>query len=443
MYGCSMVTNNAMASTEVTDELKKALFAASVESEERWLSLTTELGPLAAIADEHRKLAAEVEELRSMPVRPRGSEVVKLHPTEDRLTEVESLNGVELYKQGVKAVLEVSARQGGGNDECYCETDGESHELGCLWASNEAMRARPEYLHDEYDDFDSTYLTVYFALTEAQADAALALGRARHEERANAWLLESVDELELTPWAAIGLENFRCELRELKTKAQKALQRRKTAKKLEEVVRDLRTVQEFGDALKDGEGTLNFTALTAALDGLKRYIRPSRFERFDPRECEKRIVNRWHELSLARTRVAEAEQLPEGSALREYLLGDRGQGSYMTKEKRGRRKVEVRKVYNRGSVLGKELESAERNYATALRMEHQSLTRYLERQWKEAENLAGAEELKRVLQAEDTFDAEAERESILKELFAIGWPGKPEELPAMPEAMFPSLRAPR
>lgn len=443
MYGCSMVTNNAMASTEVADELKKALFAVSVESEERWLSLTTERGALATITDEQLRLAAEVEELKSMPVRPRGAEVVELHPTENRLTEAMSLDGLELYKQGVKAVLEVSARQGGGNDECYCETGDDSHELGCLWASNEAMRARPEYLTDEYDGFDSTYLTMYFELTEAQAHAALALERASYAERANARLLESVDELELTPWAAIGLEDLRCELRELKTKAQNMLHRRSTAKKLEEVVRDLRTVQEFGEALKDEEGTLNFTTLTAALDGLKRYLRPSRFEQFDPRECEKRIVNRWHELSLARTRVAEAEQLPEGSALREYLLGDRGQGSYMTKEKRGRRKVEVRKVYNRGSVLGKELESAERNYATALRMEHQSLTRYLERQWKEAENLAGAEELKRALQAEDTFDAEAEHEAILNELFAVGWPGKPEELPAMPEAMFPSLRAPR
>lgn len=438
-----MVTNNAKASTEVAEDLRAALFAISEEHEERWLALSTERGPLAAITDKQRKLAAEVAELQDMAVRPRGEELTKLHPTEDRLAEVESLNGVELYKQGVKAVLEVTARQGGGNDECYCETGDDSHEPGCLWASNEAMRARPEYLHDEYDDFDSTYLTMYFALTEAQVDAALAIEEAEFEERMTARLLEDVEKLELTPWAAFGSVDNHAKVVELQAKLRDLHRRRGGTKKLVETVKALRAAEEFGDKLKDGEGTLNFTALTDALDTIKHHIRPSRFASFDPGECEKRIVNRWHELSLAKTRVAEAEQLPEGSELREYLLGDRGQGSYMTKEKRGRRKVEVRKVYDRGSILGKELESAERNYATVLRLENQSLRRYLDHQWKEAEKIAGAEELARVLQAEGELDGEAEHKALLDELFTVGWPGKLEELPAMPEAMFPSLRTPR
>lgn len=443
MYGCPMVTNNAKASTEVAEDLRAALFAISEEHEERWLALSTERGPLAAITDKQRKLAAEVAELQDMAVRPRGEELTKLHPTEDRLAEVESLNGVELYKQGVKAVLEVTARQGGGNDECYCETGDDSHEPGCLWASNEAMRARPEYLHDEYDDFDSTYLTMYFALTEAQVDAALAIEEAEFEERMTARLLENAEKLELTPWSALGSADDHAKAGELQAKLRDLHRRRGGTKKLVETVKALRAAEEFGDKLKDGEGTLNFTALTDALDTIKRHIRPSRFASFDPGECERRIVNRWHELSLAKTRVAEAEQLPEDSALREYLLGDRGQGSYMTKEKRGRRKVEVRKVYNRGSVLGKELESAEKSYATVLRLKHQSLRRYLDHQWNEAKKIAGAEEFERVLQAEGELDGESEHKALLDELFAVGWPGKPEKLPAMPEAMFPSLRTPR
>ena len=443
MYGCPMVTNNAKASTEVAEDLRAALFAISEEHEERWLALSTERGPLAAITDKQRKLAAEVTELQDMAVRPRGDELTKLHPTEDRLAEVMGLNGVELYKSGVKAVLEVTARQGGGNDECYCETGDDSHELGCLWASNEAMRARPEYLHDEYDDFDSTYLTMYFALTEAQVDAALAIEEAEFEERMTARLLENAEKLELTPWSALGSTDDHAKAGELQAKLRDLHRRRGGTKKLVETVKALRAAEEFGDKLKDGEGTLNFTALTDALDTIKHHIRPSRFASFDPGECEKRIVNRWHELSLAKTRVAEAEQLPEGSALREYLLGDRGQGSYMTKEKRGRRKVEVRKVYNRGSVLGKELESAEKSYATVLRLNHQSLRRYLDHQWNEAKKIAGAEEFERVLQAKGELDGESEHKALLDELFAVGWPGKPEKLPAMPEAMFPSLRTPR
>ena len=97
VYGCPMVTNNAKASTEVAEDLRAALFAISEEHEERWLALSTERGPLAAITDEQRKLAAEVAELQDMAVRPRGEELTKLHPTEDRLAEVMSLNGVELY----------------------------------------------------------------------------------------------------------------------------------------------------------------------------------------------------------------------------------------------------------------------------------------------------------------------------------------------------------
>ena len=429
-----------MTTSEIAERLRAALFAVSVEHEERWLALSTERGPLAAITDEQRKLAAEVTELQDMAVRPRGAELTKLHPTEDRLAEVMGLNGVELYKSGVKAVLEVTARQGGGNDECYCETGDDSHEPGCLWASNEAMRARPEYLHDEYDDFDSTYLTVYFALTEAQIDAALAIEEAEFEERVTAKLLENVENLELTPWAAFGSVDNHATVCELQAKLRDFHRRRGGTKKLAATVKALRAAEEFGDALKTGEGVLNFSSLVTTLDTIKHYIRPSRFVSFDPHESLKRISNRWSELDQAKTRVAEAEQLPEGSALREYLLGDRGQGSYMTKEKRGRRKVEVRKVYDRGSILGKELESAERNYATVLRLEHQSLRRYLDHQWKEAEKIAGAEELERVLQAEGELDGEAEHKALLHELFTVGWPGKLEELPAMPEAMFSSFK---
>lgn len=56
----------------------------------------------------------------------------------------------------------VRARQGGGNDECYCEHENNEHENMCLYANNETLRNHPHYVKDFYDSFDSTYITFVF-----------------------------------------------------------------------------------------------------------------------------------------------------------------------------------------------------------------------------------------------------------------------------------------
>lgn len=61
-------------------------------------------------------------------------------------------------------VIAIYTRQGGGNRECYCDSEPErAHVPGqCYAACNEALAAHPLYLRDADDDFDRTYATFYF-----------------------------------------------------------------------------------------------------------------------------------------------------------------------------------------------------------------------------------------------------------------------------------------
>jgi len=65
-------------------------------------------------------------------------------------------------------VIAIYTRQGGGNRECYCDSEpGRAHVPGqCHAACNEALAAHPLYLRDADDDFDATYATFYFRAPE-------------------------------------------------------------------------------------------------------------------------------------------------------------------------------------------------------------------------------------------------------------------------------------
>lgn len=70
--------------------------------------------------------------------------------------------------------LAIYARQGGGNDECYCDSDDyDVHEDGCLYENNERIRYAPGYVADFYGEFDSTYITFLFdtGLNKEELDA--------------------------------------------------------------------------------------------------------------------------------------------------------------------------------------------------------------------------------------------------------------------------------
>ena len=66
-------------------------------------------------------------------------------------------------------VIAIYTRQGGGNRECYCETEdcepvaGQHTPDGCNAACNDALEAHPLYLRDADDDFDRTYATFFFS----------------------------------------------------------------------------------------------------------------------------------------------------------------------------------------------------------------------------------------------------------------------------------------
>lgn len=82
-------------------------------------------------------------------------------------------------KGGDGPVIAIYTRQGGGNRQCYCDSEpGRAHVPGqCYAACNEALAAHPLYLRDADDDFDATYATFYFRVPEecreALAEAAV------------------------------------------------------------------------------------------------------------------------------------------------------------------------------------------------------------------------------------------------------------------------------
>jgi len=66
--------------------------------------------------------------------------------------------------------IAVYTRLGGGNRECYCETEKEHAEGGCYGPVIECLQAHSQYLYDKDDDFDSTYATFWFRFPDKYND---------------------------------------------------------------------------------------------------------------------------------------------------------------------------------------------------------------------------------------------------------------------------------
>lgn len=81
---------------------------------------------------------------------------------------VARLRDAWVEKSGDGPVIAVYTRQGGGNRECYCDSEpGRAHvPEQCYAACNEALQAHPLYLSDADDDFDGTYATFRFRVPE-------------------------------------------------------------------------------------------------------------------------------------------------------------------------------------------------------------------------------------------------------------------------------------
>lgn len=135
------------------------------------LLLEKKFNALEEIANKEVVESAELEDiaLEGFPgvIRPRGTTIVA--PGESADANDYHVN------TGDTCWLAIYARQGGGNDECYCDNldDYTVHEDGCLYENNEQIRLAPGHVDDFYDSFDSTYITFLFdtGLNKEELDA--------------------------------------------------------------------------------------------------------------------------------------------------------------------------------------------------------------------------------------------------------------------------------
>ena len=179
---------------------------ASIDS----LLLEKKLNALEEIANKEVVESAELEDiaLEGFPgvIRPRGTTIVA--PGESADANDYHVN------TGTTCWLAIYARQGGGNDECYCDNldDWDSHEDGCLYENNEQIRLAPGHVDDFYDSFDSTYITFLFdtGLSKEELDALEAnmytMQTQRREVLEARKMLELIKNGSLPVWALESTE---------------------------------------------------------------------------------------------------------------------------------------------------------------------------------------------------------------------------------------------
>lgn len=269
-------------------------------------------------------------------LRDRGSDLVTFE---------ELKNGYQdtYFEDDGNAIFVLSARQGGGNRDCFCTKSDDSHEEYCLALNNEMLVDNPQYITDEDDMGDSTYAYFYFR-TNLPADK-LKESEDFSEKITNLWSvkkeLASVKKGELAPWH-INNKDFSSKVWAHANMKNKSLDIKKDLEAFESANEKVNTVLKSLE-----EGALTQEELYS-INSSDRYSAPlqtfSRYKKYE------------EELRIAEQMVSDAEQLPEGP-LKDKLLKDRGTASYKTKVKQGRRNVEVTKTYDRGSELGFEVKN--------------------------------------------------------------------------------------
>lgn len=367
-------------------EKQLARAAAALEAEAKGLEAKVGKGPLSAL------------DPRVYPTRPRGFELVK------------ASDAPMAYNGDSQYLLALTSRQGGGNRYCDCDSY-DDHEDGCLALSNEILEEHPQFLFYEDDD---TYTTHYYATNFTPFDVAEMNLSASYSREAAALRgrLQLLKTGEAPPWSILS-DNQEAFTR------YKALKNSKSYrdKELKDSSDELAKFKELHETLAEERPlTDEEIAKFSPLVKTGYYDRGTVFH-----DAHKRLLSNKRDLGKAQARHDQAEQLPEGE-LREYLLGDRGTGSYTTEEKVGRRKTKVTKTFQRGTLLGKELEDAKRYYASA--------EDSLERTFKSAREKEAA--------AKATYEKAQEflREfsEVRASAWANGWPSAYGDLPKVPES---------
>jgi len=336
------------------------------------------------------------------PGRSRGSWFFTAETAQD----VSSETGIDFEPGVIYALLHT--RMGGGNRDDYADSIAE-------------LQAHPGFLRDYDDSFDCTYANFVYRtdLTKADLERFAAQRTNSSQLSAQKALIGKINSGELAPWAVLA----EAQVAAISTKLTLARSNLRSAEYgfSEDQLALAELALEAGDELSSGK-PLDDSALVAALDG-RRLNDALGIHRGLSTVLEefKSAAKANAELDRLSEAMAEAEALPEGTALREYLIGDRGTVTIRVTEKQGRRNVTVPKAIERGTLLGSDLNTAKSAANTHRKAVEYSLRAVLERRdaLKELElKLAG-------------FLAEvAELEA---ELWAAGWyksnpvPAKPTE----------------
>lgn len=311
---------------------------------------------------------------------------------------------------------QLHTRQGGGNRDCWCDTDtdNDEHEDYCVAVNNDLLQSHPDYILDYDDSFDSTYANLIYRTSLTEDDLKRfaeenALASLVATERA---AVESINSLKATPWSILA-EGKTAEIFERMPAAKQALEvGRRSANP---------TALSFAEELLATAGTLlsGGTADVEGTYGKNSQVIPQKLGVRDWNYGLLRILDLFESLSKHNGELAEvqarfdqASELPEGSELWNYLLKDRGTSSYTTTEKVGRRNMKVQKTYERGSLLGSELKAAQEHVNSRTK----DLARYIGEVQTRRDALAEVQAKVDALEVEVT--------ELEAKIWSAGWPGR-------------------
>lgn len=333
-------------------------------------------------------------------IRPRGSSLMTIEEFVEENPEYKDNKFEGEY------IVSISARQGGGNRECYCDYN-EDHEDSCLATNNEELQEHPNFIADKDDDFDSTYNTFYFdnAITKEQVDEYEAHEKSAREIKLLEMQRERISEGSLPPWSINAKRDDLVAVNKYTSAKTRLANSRNEAKKSQV---EYKTLDDNLKKLANNDKTADFSSI-------------SRFSKNAISDYELRGVDSYFqekaEAEKYQKMIAEAESLPDDSDLKKYLVGDRGKGSYSSTEKQGRRNVKVTKVYDKGSLLGEELKGLERR-TESYKRNYDTLTTKVK-----AEMDIHKEKVNSYAETKNEID------SLRKEAWSVGWTGEKKDVP--------------
>ena len=335
-------------------------------------------------------------------IRDRGTFFVNEHDNDDELVTV---------PEG-EYLIAIHARQGAGNRECYCDDDS-NHDGGCLSENNDAMADHPQYFQDHDNEYDATYSTFYFRAGTTKADIEKYDEQRTLKSKANhiSVLKGSITSGQVTPWSILVTDHASIDAYSGAKSKLAGL-----AKSIASSKANVITADAGLDAIAKG------SKLTEAESDQVAFA--AGYSRYQVKSFTTDLQGlRTNETNLlqAKARFTQAEALPDGE-LKDYLLGDRGTSSYQSPVTKGRRKSYVTKTYQRGTLLGKELDDNQNRNNQAVKSMQSRVDKLKEFRKLNNDNV-------------ETFDTLNNQLNGLRvKAWSSGWPGLFRDIPAIPES---------